>query len=40
MKDARCELLDGDTKFCKLDLHDDPGYVFYDLEQTQFQGVS
>ena len=40
MKDARCELLDEDKTSKPSDFLVEPGYIYFDLQQTMFQGVS
>ena len=39
MKDTRCELLDEDKTSKAGDFVDGPGYVYFDLRQTMYQGV-
>ena len=40
MKDVRCELLDEDKTSKTADFVDKTGYVYYDLQQTFYKGVS
>ena len=40
MKDGVCELLDYDRTFKPAFFHSEPGYVYMDLDQHSYQGVS